>query len=162
MRRTTAALAHVLAVTVLAGGFAGIVGPTDAQAAAPPVKFGKWFVDLPGTDRATSSSLNKEYIVVTNTTRKAMSLKGYKVRDSKAKHTYTFGTFTLGAKKSVTIHTGSGRNSAANLYWSQRNFVWNNTGDTATLLNPKGKIVTSCTYVKPKKSTSKTGGFKTC
>ncbi|MFC6714512.1 lamin tail domain-containing protein [Branchiibius cervicis] len=154
-------LARVLLVPVCTAALVApvIAGPGDA--ATPPLKFGKWFVDLPGTDKATAANLNKEYIVVTNTTTKAISLKGYRVRDYKAKHTYTFGTFTLGAKKSVTLHTGSGKNNATNVYWNQRNFVWNNDGDTAQLLNTKSQTVASCKYVKLR-NTSKTGGWKNC
>lgn len=155
-------VARALLVPICA---AALVAPAaisaPSHAATPPLKFGRWVVDLPGTDKATAANLNKEYIVITNTTTKAIGLRGYRVRDYKAKHTYTFGAFTLGAKKSVTLHTGTGKNNATNVYWKQKNFVWNNDGDTAQLLNPKSKTVASCKYVK-RGSTSKTGGSKNC
>lgn len=157
-------LARALLVPVCTAALVAPVFSAPGEAATPPLKFGKWFVDLPGNDAQgkTNAKLNAEYIVVANTTGKAIVLKGYKVRDSKAKHTYTFGAFTLGAKKSVTLHTGSGKNNSANVYWGQDNYVWNNDGDTAQLLNTKGQTVASCKYVKPKTSTSKTGGWKNC
>jgi hypothetical protein len=46
---------------------------------------------------------------------------------------YTFGTFSLPAGKSVTLHTGKGSNTSTNLYWGSGNYIWNNTGDTAYL-----------------------------
>lgn len=154
-------LSRVLLVPVCTAALVTPLVATPGEAATPPLKFGKWFVDLPGTDKATAANLNKEYIVVTNTTTKAIYLKGYRVRDYKAKHTYTFGAFTLGAKKSVTLHTGAGKNNATNVYWNQRNFVWNNDRETAQLLNTKSQTVASCTYVKLH-NTSKTGGSKNC
>lgn len=157
-------LARVLLVPVCTAALVAPVFVAPGEAATPPLKFGKWFVDLPGrgADKGTPANLNKEYIVITNTTKKAISLKGYRVRDRGAKHTYTFGAFTLGAKKSVTLHTGSGKNNSANVYWGQRYFVWNNNGDTAQLLNAKAKPVTTCTYTKPARNTNTTGGWKNC
>lgn len=157
-------IARILLVPVCTAALIAPVVATPGEAATPPLKFGKWFVDLPGNDAQgkTNAKLNAEYIVVANTTGKAIALKGYKVRDAKAKHTYTFGTFTLGAKKSVTLHTGKGKNSSTNLYWGQDNYVWNNDGDTAQLINTRAQTVASCKYVKPKSSTSKTGGWKNC
>jgi hypothetical protein len=32
-------------------------------------------------------------------------------------HVYTFGSFKLGAGKSVTLHTGKGINTVSHFYW---------------------------------------------
>lgn len=137
-----------------------VVAP--AHSATPPLKFGRWVVDPAGDDLpANNAKVNREYVVVSNTTSKAIALKGYKVRDGGSKHTYTFGAFTLNAKKSVTLHTGKGKNTASTLYWGQNYYVWNNTGETATLFNGKGAKVASCTY-KKSGSTAKKDGAKNC
>ena len=49
-------------------------------------------------------------------------------------HRFTFPAFSLCGGCSVRIHTGSGTNGAHNLYWGSANYIWNNTGDTATLV----------------------------
>jgi hypothetical protein len=74
----------------------------------------------------------------------AATLAGGKVHDEGPNFTSTFPTFTLGAGGRVKLHTGSGPNSATDLYWGQGGHVWNNTGtENAYLLNSAGAEVTS-------------------
>jgi len=44
------------------------------------------------------------------------------------------------------VHTGSGTNSRTDLYWRQNGYVWNNTGDKATLKNSAGVVVDTCSW----------------
>lgn len=137
-----------------------VVAATPAAAAAPAIKFGRFQADAPGNDRYPSaSSLNTEYIVITNTTSRAINIGRYQVTDRGTKHRFVVPAgFTLGPRKSVVLHSGKGRNSAGHLYWGQsvsgakpisRNgFVWNNSGDTATLINASGKVLVRCTYTR--------------
>lgn len=132
-----------------------------AAQAAHAVKFSRWVVDLPGNDKVTAANLNKEYITLTNTTAKTITIGGYRVSDRGSKHVYVIPKgFKLGAKKSVVIRSGQGKNSSTTLYWGQavkglkpvsrNSFVWNNSGETATLRNAAGKAVHVCTYKKNK------------
>lgn len=66
---------------------------------------GRAYYNSPGSDTGNDSSLNAEYVTIKNTSSTTRSLTGYTVRDV-AGHTYTFGTFSLGAGNSVRIHTG--------------------------------------------------------
>jgi hypothetical protein len=122
----------------------GLVLATPAHAASP-VLIGKTQYDSPGSDTRSTTSLNAEYVTLRNTTSTARSLKGWTLRDAQA-HVYTFPAFTLGAGKSVIVHTGRGTNSAAHLYWGQTNYIWNNGGDTATLKSPTGTTMDSCRW----------------
>lgn len=101
--------------------------------------------DSPGADRGSNASKNAEYLVIKNNTKKTIKLAGYSVRDSSG-HVYRFpAKFALKPGKSVTVHTGTGKNTATHLYWGQRWYVWNNTKDTAKL--QKGsKTVASFAY----------------
>jgi hypothetical protein len=103
----------------------------------------------------TNTKLNGEYIQIKNTTRKAVSLKGWTIRDkqSAAKgHIYTFGTFTLGAGKTVTVRTGKGRNTSTTRYWGRSTslgsqaYIGNNTSDAAYLRNASRTLKDSCSY----------------
>jgi hypothetical protein len=134
-----------------------IATTAPSMAATSPLQFGKWVADIPGKDLPrTNAMVNKETIVVRNTGKKAIAMAGYTLKD-KQNHTFVFPKgFTLKAGKSVTVHVGKGTNSATHLYWKQGNYVWNNTGDTATLRNGKGTKLDTCTY-KPVKT-----GTKTC
>ncbi|GGK74049.1 hypothetical protein Sme01_33440 [Sphaerisporangium melleum] len=124
-----------------------------AHAAAPAIQITKIHYDSPGSpDSGANSSLNGEYIQIKNMTRKAMSLKGWTIRDKTTQpdHVYTFGTFTLGAAKTVTLRTGKGRNTATTLYWGRSGntfaYIWNQVSDTGYLRNPSGTLVDSCSY----------------
>jgi hypothetical protein len=46
----------------------------------------------------------------------------------------------------VTVHTGSGTDTATDRYWGYGSPVWNNDGDTATLRTADGTVVVEATY----------------
>jgi hypothetical protein len=93
-----------------------------------------------------------------NTSGSKISLKGWRLHDAGTKHTYTFGTYTIKAHGSVTIHTGKGSNTQTNRYWGLSGYVWNNDGDTATLEDNHGNRIDRCSYSDPSEQFS----FKTC
>lgn len=145
MRTLRLLVCCLLTAAVLAIASVSATLPADA---AGNLQFGKFLVDPAGKDTRKNAHLNKEYIVLRNTSSKAVKLAGHRVKD-KAGHTYVFGKgFVLKGKKSVTIHTGTGKNTASHVYWKQKNYVWNNTGDTAYLQNTKGKKLDTCAYKK--------------
>ena len=128
----------------------GIAVATPAQAAEAPVYFSRIYYDSPGSDNRSNSSLNAEWFRLTNSTKKGIQLKGFTVRDT-SNHVYTFGTYALAPGNSVVVHTGKGTNGkpgAWERYWGSGNYIWNNTGDTATLRTPAGKIINSCKFGK--------------
>ncbi|BBB00310.1 hypothetical protein RVR_7316 [Actinacidiphila reveromycinica] len=122
-----------------------VLAPTPASASTGSVHVHKIYYNSPGVDRRTNTSLNAEYVQIANTTGKSANLKGWTITDA-SKHKYTFTTYTLGAHKTVTIHTGKGRNTAANRYQGRSAYVWNNDKDTATLRSSKGTKIDSCSY----------------
>jgi hypothetical protein len=141
----------LLTAAVLAAGMAVVSQP--AYAAGPAVQITKIYYNSPGSpDHGKNSSLNGEYVQIKNTTKKAVSLKGWTMRDKTARpdHIYTFGTFTLGAGKAVTLRTGKGKDTATARYWNRSGgtfaYIWNQSQDTAYLRNPSGKLIDSCSY----------------
>src|SRR5262245_11799441 len=94
-QRTDLMIRRLSSVTALAA-CAAILPVTAANAASPIVMITRVYVNSPGTDNRTNASLNAEYIVLKNTTTKAISLKGWTVRD-RSNHIYTFGIFALAA-----------------------------------------------------------------
>lgn len=143
--RTTAAALAVCGAAALA------LTTAPAQAATGSVHLYKIYYNSSGTDTRSASSLNAEYVQIKNTTTKSVSLKGWSVTDASA-HKYTFAAFTLGAGKTVTIHTGKGTNTAANRYWGSGNYTWNNDKDTATFKNSAGAKAGACSYNSTKAS----------
>jgi Lamin Tail Domain len=141
----TQRLLTVLAVALAAVGIAAV----PAQAATAVVQFTYIQYDSPGSDTGTNASINAEYVRVTNKSSFRVLMTGWTVRDAQS-HVYTFQTgFSLPAGKTVIVHTGKGTNGYPS-YWDryqQRGwYVWNNTGDTATLRDASGRLLDRCTY----------------
>ncbi len=86
-------------------------------------------------------NLQDEWVQISNTGSSPVSLNGWKIEDEGNKHTYTFLSYTLNAGTTVTVFTGKGTNSATELYWQLDNPIWNNGGDTASLYDDSGKLV---------------------
>jgi micrococcal nuclease len=59
---------------------------------------------------------------------------------------YTFAEVTLAADERVVVHTGSGVDTATNMYWGASGAVWNNDGDTVTVRNSTGIVVAERSY----------------
>jgi hypothetical protein len=147
-------LARALPAIACGAAVAALAAAAPAQAASP-IQFGTIRYDSPGTDTRANGSVNGEYVVIKNTGTRSRSLTGWTVRDA-ANHVYKFGSFTLGAGKSVVLRTGKGTNTSSTRYWGLGWHVWNNTGDKAYLRTSSGASVDYCAW------TSKGAGYKAC
>jgi len=146
------------AALVAAASAAAVIGlsvPVANAAAVPPVQITRVQYDSPGADTRTTASLNAEYVQLTNTTARPISLRSWTLRDN-ASHVYGFGAFTLGARARVIVHTGSGTPNTQHRYWQSKAYIWNNDRDSATLRNPAGRAVDTCSWTRPGK------GFSAC
>ncbi len=81
-----------------------------------------------------------ERVVLRSNRDEPIDLEGWTVRDL-ARHTYTFGSFTLPARGTVTLWTRAGADDAENLHWGRTAAVWNNRGDAAILEDDRGREV---------------------
>lgn len=98
--------------------------------------------DAPGDD---NENLNEEYVCFVNQGQIAAVMDGWQVRDE-ADRVYIVSTFTLGPGESVKLRTGSGVNTATDLYWGLGRAVWNNDGDVVSLYDAAGILVHQYTY----------------
>ncbi|CAM5545023.1 hypothetical protein GCM10010222_26010 [Streptomyces tanashiensis] len=135
---------RTLAAVTAAAASGILLLPSQAQAAGS-VHLYKIYYDSPGTDNRSNGSLNAEYVQIRNTTGAAVNLRGWTLTDA-ANHKYTFGNYTLGKGKIVTVRTGRGTNTAANVYQNRAAYVWNNDRDTAKLRKSNGTTVDTCSY----------------
>lgn len=106
------------------------------------VVLGAIHYDSPGRDNRSNVSLNAEWVTVVNTGRGAVNLSGWTLSDE-SHHTYRFTRLWLAGRSAVRVHTGVGRDTAANVYQDRRAYVWNNDHDTATLRDSHGRIANS-------------------
>ena len=82
-----------------------------------------------------------EIVVVENSGTSAQDMTGWKVEDRGPKYTFSFPAgFSLGAGASVELVSGaSGDDTGETIYWNKRP-VWNNDGDTASLIDSSGHL----------------------
>ena len=82
-----------------------------------------------------------EIVVVENSGTSAQDMTGWKVEDRGPKYTFNFPAgFSLEAGASVELVSGaSGDDTGETIYWNKRP-VWNNDGDTASLIDSSGHL----------------------
>jgi hypothetical protein len=146
------------------GGGGSTPAPTPTTPSTPgtpapkagDVQFSKIVYNSPGADTGSNTSLNAEYVRLTNRTGKTVNLKGWTIRDA-AGHVYTISTDQkLGAGLTAYVHSGKGTNGrpdSKHRYWNRTSYVWNNGGDTAYLRSPAGKSIDSCKWTGNKSQT---------
>ncbi|HEY0471337.1 MAG TPA: lamin tail domain-containing protein [Kribbella sp.] len=138
-------IASIATATAAATAVVGLAVPLPAMAVSSVLLTGIQY-DPPGKDTRTNAHLNQEYVTVRNSSTKAISLAGWRIRDAQ-NHTFVFPRgYVLKARTTATIRTGKGKNTATTLYWNQGNYIWNNTGDTARFQNPANRVIDTCSY----------------
>jgi hypothetical protein len=105
------------------------------------------YYDSPGRDDRSNKSLNAEYVRITNSSHRAVSLRSWTLRDTSS-HIYVFGAYSLAAGATVAVRTGTGTDTASYRYQDRDAYVWNNDRDTAILRSAGGKLVDSCRWTR--------------
>lgn len=85
-----------------------------------------------------AGTLDAEAVVVKYNGEGELDLTGWHLKDSQGAATYTFPAFKLFKGGAVQVHTGNGTNTAIDLYWGQRNAVWQ-SGEAVLLTDPSGQ-----------------------
>jgi hypothetical protein len=136
---------HIAAAALTAGALVSVVTlPASAADHArhdrPKVQISAVQYDSPGRDDRSNRSLNREWVEITNSARRAVNLDGWTLQDEDGR-TYTFDDYRLEGRSTVRIHTGYGRDTDSDLYQDRRHYVWDNRSDTATLRNHHGRFI---------------------
>jgi len=82
--------------------------------------------------------LESELVILENAGDTPIDLSGWWIEDEGNIHRFVFPSFVLPVHTTVRIHTGSGFNTATDLYWGLGSDVWNNDGDVATVYDASG------------------------
>ena len=124
----------------------GLWAPDACGPAAPSaLRITHIEADAPGND---NDNLNGEWVEIHNAGTEAADLTGWVLKDESASHRYHFPDgFPIDAGAVVIVFTGCGNDTSDELYWCERgSAVWNNSGDTAFLLDPSGNTVHHRSY----------------
>jgi hypothetical protein len=140
---------------IIVGGLLATSAGSAAHAATLPsapalstghrMQINEIYYNSPGRDTGSNSSLNAEWVRLYNGSSSRITLTNWTLRDA-AGHVFKFGTYTIGAHSYVKVHTGHGTSNQTDRYWNRNWYIWNNTGDTATLRDSLGGTVDSCSY----------------
>jgi hypothetical protein len=109
--------------------------PPDVQVDLASSKF-----NPPGYDDPAS-----EYVCLVNEDDHAVTLTGWVVRDAE-RDVNVLPRFTLGSGGAVRVHPGRGTDRSADLFGKEGSPVWNNSGDTVTLLDADGEQIDTRSY----------------
>ena len=145
------------ATSLVAALLVAVAAPAHAAIEITKIQF-----NPSGRDTGTNRHLREEMVVIKNTGSRAVRLDGWRIVDAGRDHVYVYGdlnrrddVFTdirLRPGGYVRIHSGRGQDTATaevhtntptsyDFYWDLDNYVWNNNGDRATLINDSGNIV---------------------
>ncbi len=90
--------------------------------------------------RANGGSMDTESVQIQNLGGQQVALSGWKLVDSDG-HAYSFAQITLfGDGAAIQLHTGSGQDAPADLYWGLEEPIFV-SGELISLLNNEGEIV---------------------
>jgi hypothetical protein len=86
----------------------------------------------------------EERVVLVNPTANAISLAGYQLHDEESRHSTMLDQFgSIDAGATLVILTGEDNvASPGEVVWKRQN-VWNNDGDTASLVTPSGSVTSA-------------------
>ncbi len=85
-----------------------------------------------------AGTLSVEAVVVKYNGPGELDITGWHLKDASG-DSYTFPPFKLFTNGAVQVHTGSGTNTAIDLYWGQGQAVWQ-SGQAVLLTDPEGAV----------------------
>jgi len=126
------------------GAMEPVLSPSATPELSEQVQIALWcsMLDAPGND---NENLNGEYVCIANRTGHMVVMTGWRLQDNLA-HVYRFPSFDLAYGAHVKVHTGSGLDDDAHLYWGQSRAVWNNSGDSIRLYDESNQLVDRYDY----------------
>jgi len=108
-----------------------------------PLVISQIHADAAGND---NENLNDEYLVFENTGTTVLDFSGWTITDD-AGHTFMFQPgVTLDPGAQLTLHSGSGTNTATDRYWGSNSAILNNGGDTITVRDDSGRVILVRSY----------------
>ncbi len=93
-----------------------------------------------------AADLNGETVTIRNDGLTTMDLSRWTLADASGKNLFIFPTMTLQPGGVVIVHSGRGSPNGPDRYWGKTTGIWNDAGDTATLRDAAGMVVSIFKY----------------
>jgi len=92
------------------------------------------------------ASYQNEHVLIQNLGNADQDMTGWTLHDED-NHVYTFPDgFVLRIGLEVRVWTKSGSDTYSDLYWGQRSGIWSSSGETATLRDSQGNVISTYTW----------------
>ncbi|MET7937848.1 lamin tail domain-containing protein [Streptomyces sp. NPDC005322] len=141
---------RVTAAALAAGALVGAVsvpasaddyrGRRDHWHHDPAVVISDVQADSPGWDDGTNRSLNAEWVELTNTSRRGISLEDWTLYNADGDR-YRFDDLVLAGRSTVRVHTGVGRDTRQDVYQDRHHYIWDNYSDRAALRDDDDRLI---------------------
>lgn len=82
-----------------------------------------------------------EWVTISNTGDAAVNMTNWGISNSAGTHYYIFPVVYIDGGDTITLYSGYGENSDYSYFWNSGDDIWDDTGDTAELIDEKGNIV---------------------
>ena len=99
--------------------------------------------------KGTGSGQPDEYVEIQNAGSDPVVMDGWSLHDA-ADHTFTWGQFTIQGGQTIRVYTNEVHQDTGGFSFQSSQPIWNNSGDTAYLLDGGGNIVATFHYGKSK------------
>ncbi|MDQ6832006.1 MAG: lamin tail domain-containing protein [Chloroflexota bacterium] len=120
--------------------------PTTAPTitGAGPVRI----VDLIARPPDGAADINGETVTIRNDGLATIDITHWTLTDASGVNVFVFPSRLLSPGGMVVVHSGQGNPTATDLYFGKKKGIWKDTGDTATLRDATGAVISVYTYGK--------------
>ncbi|MGI8854901.1 MAG: lamin tail domain-containing protein [Thermomicrobiales bacterium] len=103
-------------------------------------------VDLVARPKDGAADVNGETVTTRNDSLATVDITRWTLADASGKNLFTFPSLALAPGGVAVVHSGRGMPSGVDYYWGKTVGIWNDTGDTATLRDASGAIISTYAY----------------
>lgn len=98
-------------------------------------------VPTTGNLKIVSKNLDTEVVAIKNMGTTTVNLSGWRLVSVEGNQTYNFPSYNLAAGATVYVTSGANAKSGGNYLKWTGSYIWNNSGDAAKLIDPKGVTI---------------------
>ncbi len=103
-------------------------------------------VDLVARPMDGAADVNGETVTIRNDGLATVDITRWTLADASGKNLFPFPSLALTPGGIAVVHSGRGVASGADYYWGKTVGIWNDKGDTATLRDASGAIISTYAY----------------